>query len=113
MGADKNSSRRTWRLQQDEHNFQHTSPTHYPSWPSPRSHCSAIGPLNQLSISQTRERSGTLLGNSGKHITLETSKSNGILEVCFSGAGNSRIQEVWDLRSLEFADVQSSGTLFQ
>jgi hypothetical protein len=53
----------------------------------------------------------TLLGNSEKHITLETSKSNGILKVCFSGAGNSRIQEVWDLRSLEFADVQSSGNL--
>jgi hypothetical protein len=52
-----------------------------------------------------------LLGNSGKHITLETSKSNGIVKVCFSGAGNSRIQEVWDLRSLEFADVQSSGIL--
>jgi hypothetical protein len=31
MGADKNSSRRRWRLQQDEHDFQHTSPTHYPS----------------------------------------------------------------------------------
>jgi hypothetical protein len=27
MGADKNSSRRRWRLQQDEHGFQHTSPT--------------------------------------------------------------------------------------
>jgi hypothetical protein len=25
MGVDKNSSRRRWRLQQDEHNFQHTS----------------------------------------------------------------------------------------
>jgi hypothetical protein len=34
MGADKNSSRRRWRLQQDEHDFQHTSPTHYPSWSS-------------------------------------------------------------------------------
>jgi hypothetical protein len=52
-----------------------------------------------------------MFGNSGKHITLETSKSNGILKVCFSGAGNSRIQEVWDLRSLEFVDVQSSGNL--
>jgi hypothetical protein len=52
-----------------------------------------------------------VLGNSGKYITLETSKSNGILKVCFSGAGNARIQEVWDLRSLEFADVQSSGNL--
>jgi hypothetical protein len=31
MGVDKNSSRRRWRLQQDEHGFQHTSPTHYPS----------------------------------------------------------------------------------
>jgi hypothetical protein len=35
-----------------------------------------------------------LLGNSGKYITLETSKSNGILKVCFSGAGNSRMQEL-------------------
>jgi hypothetical protein len=38
MGAGKNSSRRRWKLQQDEHSFQHTSPTHYLSWPSPRSH---------------------------------------------------------------------------
>jgi hypothetical protein len=38
-----------------------------------------------------------MLGNSGKYITLETSKSNGITKVCFSGAGDSRIQEVWDL----------------
>jgi hypothetical protein len=47
MGADKNSARRRWKLQQDEHGFQHTSPTHYPSWPSPRSHWSATGPRNQ------------------------------------------------------------------
>jgi hypothetical protein len=47
MGADKNSSRRRWELQQDEHGFQHTSPTHYPSWTSPRSHSSATGPRNQ------------------------------------------------------------------
>jgi hypothetical protein len=47
MGADKNSSRRKWELQQDEHDFQHTSPTHYSSWPSPRSHWSATGPRNQ------------------------------------------------------------------
>jgi hypothetical protein len=47
MGADKNSSQRRWGLQQDEHSFQHTSPTHYPSWPSPRIHWSAIGPRNQ------------------------------------------------------------------
>jgi hypothetical protein len=59
MGADKNSSRRRCRLQQDEHGFQHTSPTYYPSWPSPRSHWSATGPRNQLPTSQTRERSGT------------------------------------------------------
>jgi hypothetical protein len=42
MGADKNSSWRRWRLQQDEHSFQHTSPTHYPSWSSPRSHWSVL-----------------------------------------------------------------------
>jgi hypothetical protein len=59
MGADKNSSRRRWVLQQDEHDFQHTSLTHYPSWPSPRSHWSATVPRNQLPTSQTRERSGT------------------------------------------------------
>jgi hypothetical protein len=47
MGADKNSSRRRWKLQQDEHDFQHTSPTHYPKWSSPRSHLSATGPRNQ------------------------------------------------------------------
>jgi hypothetical protein len=47
MGADKNSSRRRWRLQQDEHGFEHTSPTHYPSWPSPRSHWSTTAPRNQ------------------------------------------------------------------
>jgi hypothetical protein len=47
MGADKNSSRRRWKLLQDEHEFQHTSPTHYPRWPSPRSHWSATGPRNQ------------------------------------------------------------------
>jgi hypothetical protein len=47
MGADKNSSRRRWRLQKDEHSFQHTSPIHYPSWPSPRIHWSATGPKNQ------------------------------------------------------------------
>jgi hypothetical protein len=47
MGADKNSSRRRWRLQQDEHGFQHTSLTHYPSWLSPRSHWSATGTRNQ------------------------------------------------------------------
>jgi hypothetical protein len=56
---------------------------------------------------------GLLLGNSGKHITLETSQSNGTLKVCFSGAENSRIQEVRDLRSLEFANVQSSRILIR
>jgi hypothetical protein len=34
MRADKNSCRRWWKLQQDEHDFQHTSPTHYPNWPT-------------------------------------------------------------------------------
>jgi hypothetical protein len=47
MGADKKSSRRRWRLQQDEHGFQHTTPTHYPSWPRPRNQWNATGPRNQ------------------------------------------------------------------
>jgi hypothetical protein len=47
MGANKNSSLMRWKLQQDEHGFQHTSPTHYPSWSSPRSHWSATRPRNQ------------------------------------------------------------------
>jgi hypothetical protein len=47
MRADKNSFRRRWRVQQDEHGFQHTSLTHSPSWPSPCSHWSATGPRNQ------------------------------------------------------------------
>jgi hypothetical protein len=74
MGADKSSSRRRWRLQQNEHGFQHTSPTHYPRWPSPRIYKSATGPKNQLSTSQTRERSRTqdssltdLTGQAGEH----------------------------------------------
>jgi hypothetical protein len=54
MGADKNSSRRRWRLLQDEHGFQHTSLTHYPSWPSPRSHWSATGPRNQQTTSRAK-----------------------------------------------------------
>jgi hypothetical protein len=54
MGADKNSSRRRWRLQQDEHGFQHTSLTHYPSCPSPRSHWSATGPKNQQTTFQAK-----------------------------------------------------------
>jgi hypothetical protein len=47
MGADKNSSRKRWKLQKDEHGFQHMSPTHYPSWSSPCSHWSATRPRNQ------------------------------------------------------------------
>jgi hypothetical protein len=47
MRANENSSPRRWKLQQDERGFQHTSPTHYLSWPSPRSHWSATGPRNQ------------------------------------------------------------------
>jgi hypothetical protein len=60
MGADKNSSRRRWRLQQDEHGFQHTSPTHYPSWPSPRSHWSATGPSNQQTTFRTKTHQNAL-----------------------------------------------------
>jgi hypothetical protein len=59
MGADKNSSQRSWRFQQDEHDLQHTSPTHYSSWLRPRSHWSATRPRNQQPTSQSRERSGT------------------------------------------------------
>jgi hypothetical protein len=65
MGADKNTSRRRWRLQQDEHGFQHTSPTHYPSWPSPRSHWSAtiLGTNKQPSEPKhTKTHSGYLHG---------------------------------------------------
>jgi hypothetical protein len=74
MGADKNSSQRRWRLQQDEHNFQHTSPTYYPSWPRPRNHWNATGPRNQQPTSPTWERSGnptraspTCTGQAGEH----------------------------------------------
>jgi hypothetical protein len=38
---------------------------------------------------------------------------NEILKVCFSGASNSRFSEVWDLRSLEFANVRGSGILIR
>jgi hypothetical protein len=59
MGANKNSSRRRWRLQQDEHGFQHTSPTHYPSWPSPRSQWSATRPRNQQTTFRTKTHQNT------------------------------------------------------
>jgi hypothetical protein len=59
MGADKNSYRRRWRLQQDEHSFQHMTPAHYPSWSNPRSHWSSTEPRNQLPTLPTRECSGT------------------------------------------------------
>jgi hypothetical protein len=58
MGADKNSSRRRSTLQQDEHGFQHTSPTHYQGWSSPRSHWSATGPRNQHATFRPKKRSG-------------------------------------------------------
>jgi hypothetical protein len=45
-------------------------------------------------IAQRKRNIRQVLGNSGKYITLETSKSNGILKVCFSGAGDSRMQEL-------------------
>jgi hypothetical protein len=37
-------------LQQDEHNFQHMSPTYYPSWPRPRNPgvLLVLGTNNQL-----------------------------------------------------------------
>jgi hypothetical protein len=58
MGADKNSSRRRLKLQQDERGFQHTSPTHYQGWSSPCSHWSATGPRNQLTTFRPEKRSG-------------------------------------------------------
>jgi hypothetical protein len=70
MGADKNSSRRRWKLQQHEHGFQHTSPTHYPSWPSPRSHWSATGPRNQQTTFRpedaTEHQTSSPLTNTGQ-----------------------------------------------
>jgi hypothetical protein len=54
MGPDKNSSRMRWKLQQDEHGFHHTSPNHYPSRPSSRSHWSATGPRNQQTTSRAK-----------------------------------------------------------
>jgi hypothetical protein len=70
MGADKNSSRRRWKLQQDEHGFQHTSPTHYPSCPIPRSHWSATGPRNQHTTfrpeNAAEHQTSILLTNTGQ-----------------------------------------------
>jgi hypothetical protein len=48
MGADKNSSRRRWRLQQDEHGPQHTSPTHYLKGPWCRLEGGWIGVTTKL-----------------------------------------------------------------
>jgi hypothetical protein len=38
-------------------------------------------------------------------------KFDKVLETCFSGVGNSRFSEAWNLCSLEFANVWSSGIL--
>jgi cytochrome P450 len=38
---------------------------------------------------------------------------NKVLKACFSVAGNSRFSEAWNLRSLEFANVKSSGILIR
>jgi hypothetical protein len=73
MGADKNSSRRRWKLQQDERDFQHTSPTHYPSWPSPRSHWSATGPRNHHTT--FRPESTDQHRSKGEHHTGQTGQS--------------------------------------
>jgi hypothetical protein len=34
---------------------------------------------------------------------------NEVLEICFSGAGNSRFSGIWNLRSFGFANVRISG----
>jgi hypothetical protein len=54
-----------------------------------------------------------MLGNSGKPVTLETLGFDKVLEACFSGTGNSRFSEVWNLRSLGFANVWSSGIVIR
>jgi hypothetical protein len=36
-------------------------------------------------------------------------KFNKVLKACFSGAGDLRFSEAWDLRSYEFANVRNSG----
>jgi hypothetical protein len=38
-------------------------------------------------------------------------KSNKVLKACFSGAGDLRFSEAWNLRSYEFANVRDSGIL--
>jgi hypothetical protein len=70
MGADKNSSRRRWRVQQDEHGFQHTTPTHYPNWPSSHSHWSATEHRNQHTTfwpeNTAEHQTSSLLTNTGQ-----------------------------------------------
>jgi hypothetical protein len=51
----------------------------------------------------------SLLGNSGKPVTLETLSLTKFSKHVFQGAGNSRSSEAWNLWSLEFANVRSSG----
>jgi hypothetical protein len=55
MGADKNSSRRRRRLQQDEHGFQHTSPTQLPKLVK----TSATDPRNQQTTFQAKTHQHT------------------------------------------------------
>jgi hypothetical protein len=60
VGADKNSSRRRWKLQQDEHGNQARLRLNYPRWSRPRSHWSATGPKNQQLNQTPQTHSGKL-----------------------------------------------------
>jgi hypothetical protein len=54
MGADKNSSRRRWTLQQDKHNNQARHRLNYPSWSRSCSHWISTGPRNQHTTFRTK-----------------------------------------------------------
>jgi hypothetical protein len=55
----------------------------------------------------------TIVGEFRKTRHPRNVKFDKVLETCFSGAGNSRFSEAWNLWSLEFANVWSSGTLIR
>jgi hypothetical protein len=60
-----------------------------------------------------RDKMRWVLGNSGKPVTLETLSLTKFSKHVFQGEGNSRFSEAWNLWSLEFANVRSSGILIR
>jgi hypothetical protein len=62
---------------------------------------------------EARTTGWRVLGNSGKPVTLGTLSLTKFSKYVFQEAGNSRLSRAWNLWSLEFTNVLSSGILIR